>query len=285
MSSLHSFNSLANYSPPLNKKARLSFQPHPPIKVHEGIANTTTALSGSDNTASHQSTESRANMERYPLTRVTSLEERVDELCKARQPHCVKTEMPTSSDHPEDLVVEGKISSQSDMICIQGYKVKQSVAPILESIFKKHGDIASKCVFKPAPMRSSFLEIICEVVRRLQTNYDIDNIEEMEQQVLASEEANINVSWLRSHLETIHKRKEASKKCNLLMETKATAISVKTDAVLDLRERCAELVAAQERFEKGEKCVRVLHLVEKNLNDSILEAKGNIDSWARQPVL
>ncbi|XP_076941376.1 MATH domain and coiled-coil domain-containing protein At3g58270-like [Bidens hawaiensis] len=171
------------------------------------------------------------------------------------------------------------------MICVQGYKVKQSLAPILESILKKHGDIAAKCVFKPASMRSSFLEIICEVVSTLQTNDDIDNVEEMEHQVLAAEAANINVSWLRAHLETLHKRKEASEKCNLLMETKATAISVKTAAVLDLRERCMELVAAQERFEKAEKCVRVLHLVEKNLNDSILEAKGNIDSWARQPVL
>ncbi|XP_022031930.1 uncharacterized protein LOC110932990 [Helianthus annuus] len=90
----------------------------------------------------------------------------------------------------------GKVSSQTDIICVQGYNVKKSVASILESIFNKHGDIAAECVFKPVSMRSSFLEIVCEVVGRIQTNNDIDNIEEIEQQVLATEAANINVSWL-----------------------------------------------------------------------------------------
>ncbi|KAJ0794952.1 putative phospholipase [Helianthus annuus] len=214
----------------------------------DDIARTHT-MASSNNTTSHQSTE---------WTRLTSLDTHVD---------------------------TGKVSSQTDIICVQGYNVKKIVAPILESIFNKHGDIADGCVFKPVSMRSSYFKIVCEVVGRIQTNNDIDNIEEIEQQLLATEAANINVSWLRTHLDVIRKRKEASTKCGLLMEMKVNTVLVKKAAQMDLRERCVELMAAQERFEEVGRFVRVFHLVENNLNDSILESKGNIDSLASQPVL
>ncbi|XP_022033882.1 uncharacterized protein LOC110935838 [Helianthus annuus] len=292
-------SSANDYSPPSKKKARLTFQPRSSDKARDQLADdiattatTTTTLPSSDDTATYRTMDMEKEKEMMEIklqkllvmTRLTSLEERYDELCKARQ-RCVETEMPTLSNHVEDRVVTGKVSSQSDIICVQGYNVKQSVAPILESIFKKHGDIAAECVFKPASMRSSFLENVCEVVSRIQTNDGIDSIEEIEQQVLATEAANINVSWLRAHLDVIRKRKEASTKCSLLMETKVNTVLVKKAAQMDLRERCVELMSAQERFEEAERCVRVLHLVENNLNDSILESKGNIDSLTSQPVL
>ncbi|KAJ0579582.1 putative phospholipase [Helianthus annuus] len=276
------FDSYANDSSPLLKKARLSPPPQPSVMVPDQLAEDIADpadMPSSDNTTGHQSTGSRTNMEKTTdklqkplvLTHRTSLEERVDELLKAKRPLCLKTEMPTTSDlfgpfdHVEDRVVVGKVSSESDIICVQGYNVKQSVAPILESIFKKHGDIAADCLFKPASMRSSFLEIVCEAVSRIQTN---DDIEEIEQQVVVAEAANINVSWLRVHLDTIRARR----KCSLLMETKANTSLVKRAALMDLRESCVELMAAQERFEKAERCVRVLNLVENNINDNILES-------------
>ncbi|KAJ0794967.1 putative phospholipase [Helianthus annuus] len=260
------FDNYANDFSPLLKNPRLSSPPQPSVMVRDQLAEDI-----ADPTTGHQSTGSRTNMER------------VDELLKARRPHSQKTEMPTTSDlfGPSDhaeTINEGKVSCQSDMICVQGYNVKQSVAPILESIFKKHGDIAADCLFKPASMRSSFLEIVCEAVSRIQTNDRIHKIEEIEQQVLVAEAANINVSWLRVHLDTIR----ANRKCCLLMEMKANTSLVKKAALMDLRESCVELMAAQERFEKAEKCVRVLNLVENNLNDNILESKGGIYSWARQ---
>ncbi|XP_071699622.1 uncharacterized protein [Rutidosis leptorrhynchoides] len=73
------------------------------------------------------------------------------------------------------------------MIRVQGYKIKKSNAPILEAIFKKHGDIASNCVVKTASVRESILEVICEVVIRIQTNdfaTIISNMEEIEMKVL-----------------------------------------------------------------------------------------------------
>ncbi|MFS8029682.1 putative cucumisin [Helianthus anomalus] len=111
-----------------------------PDQLAEDVADPTT-MPSSNNTTGHQSTGSRTNMEKtmdtlqkpLVMTRLTSLEERVDELLKARQPLCLKAEIPTTSDlfgpfdHVEDRVVVGKVSSESDIICVQGYNIKQSV--------------------------------------------------------------------------------------------------------------------------------------------------------------
>jgi hypothetical protein len=153
--------------------------------------------------------------------------------------------------------------------------VKRSMATILETIFKKHGDIAANCIFKTSSARTYFLEVVCEVVGRIQTNDFIEKMEEIECQVSDAEAANINVSWIRAHFEAIRKRKETSENHSLLMEMKSNTISVKRAARMDLRERRAELVAAQQRFKNAERCVRVLQLVENKLNDSILESKAS----------
>ncbi|KAK1436778.1 hypothetical protein QVD17_02560 [Tagetes erecta] len=281
------FIDFANDSSPPLKKARISSQPQSSVKVHEQMGNdiaiTADTMPSYDSTTSHQTMERMANIEKQMLE--------IKDLWKTRRSHCVKKDVSTAtnlvvlSDDEEDHVEEKKVSSKSDMICVQGYTVKQSVAPILESIFKKHGDIAAECVFKPTHMRSSFLETVCDVVSQIQTNDDIEEMEAIEQQLLATEAANINVSWLRTHLETIRKMKEEGRKCNSLMEVKTNTGLVKVAAQMDLRARCVELVAAQERVEEAKRRVRVLHLVEKNLNDNIFDCQAKIESWAGQQVL
>ncbi|MFS7911830.1 putative sister chromatid cohesion protein Pds5 [Helianthus anomalus] len=95
----------------------------------------------------------------------------------------------------------------TDTVRVHGYNVKQSVAPILEAIINKHGDIAAKCVFKAASVRASLLELVCDIVKQLEPKIDgvIDKMEEIENQVSSVEKANINVSWLQAHLEAINK--------------------------------------------------------------------------------
>nr|XP_043636489.1 uncharacterized protein LOC122607554 isoform X3 [Erigeron canadensis] len=172
-------------------------------------------------------------------------------------------------------------SPQFGSICVQGYNVKRSVAPILEAIFKKHGDIAAKCQFKTASVRSNFLEVVCEVVTKIEADDVIEKLEELEGQVSDAEAANINVSWLRSHLEALHKRKGAMK----LMEMNANTILVQSAAMMDLKEISEELMTVQERFEKAERCVRVLHLVRKNIENTISERKAETDSWVKRRIL
>ena len=179
-------------------------------------------------------------------------------------------------------------SPQTDIICVEGYKVKNINAPILEAIFKKHGDIAAECVFKTPCVRESFLEVICEVVKRIETNdvrTIISKLEEIDCQVSEAKAANVNVSWLQPHLEAIQKKHKAEKKSSLLMEMKVNTILVKRAAQTDLIERSLELAAAQKRFENAERCVNVLDLLENKLNDNILESNTEKDSWVKQPIV
>ncbi|KAF5763719.1 putative cucumisin [Helianthus annuus] len=116
------FDDYAYDSSPLLKKARLPSPSQPSVMVPDQLAKDVadpTTMPSSDNTTGHQSTGSRTNMEKtmdtlqkpLVMTRLTSLEERVDELLKARRPLCLKAEIPTTSDlfgpfdHVEDRVV------------------------------------------------------------------------------------------------------------------------------------------------------------------------------------
>ncbi|GKC88935.1 phospholipase-like protein, partial [Tanacetum coccineum] len=189
------------------------------------------------------------------------------------------------------LVVELPVivsSPQSGVTCVQGYTVKNINAPILKSIFKKHGDIAATCVFKTSSARESILDAVCEVVRKIQTNdvtAIISDMDEIKSQVSGAEAIKMNVAWLRAHLEAIHKRAEAKKSCSLLMKMNANTCLVTRAAEMDLKEILSVLTTVQERFEKAKRCVEVLNLVKKKLNDNFLESKAEKDSWVEQPML
>ncbi|GJX70718.1 phospholipase-like protein [Tanacetum coccineum] len=87
----------------------------------------------------------------------------------------------------------------------------------LEAIIKKHGDIAETCVFLDATLRTSLLDVVCEIVGRIETNI-ISQMEEIESQLSAAEAAKINVSWLRASLNAINKRNETGKKVTSVRE-------------------------------------------------------------------
>nr|GEV23097.1 phospholipase-like protein [Tanacetum cinerariifolium] len=187
------------------------------------------------------------------------------------------------------VAVPGKVSSsQSDIICVQGYKVKNFNAPILRAIFRSHGDIAANCVFTYAAVRTSLLEAVCEIAGQIKSN-DVTNIisemEEIESEVSAAEASKINVSWLQAHLETIRKRNEAQKKVNLLMEMKTSTILAKKAASTDLKDKYDNLVAAMNQYKEAKRCVKVLDLVEKKLSNDILESKAEKELLVGRPIL
>nr|XP_043636117.1 uncharacterized protein LOC122607246 [Erigeron canadensis] len=189
--------------------------------------------------------------------------------------------MPLMSDCMKQEVPENVSSSQCSVICVQGYNVKLSLAPILEALLLKHGDIAANCTFKTTYVRASLLEVVCNVVRRIQTadvTTIISQMEDIENQVSDAEAANINVSWLRTHLDAIHKKEKVMKKSTSFMDTKAKTIIVKKVAQRDIKDIRAEL-------EMAEKFVKALDVLEKNLNDSILESKTEENLWAGQQIL
>ncbi|GJW05862.1 hypothetical protein Tco_1568285 [Tanacetum coccineum] len=76
---------------------------------------------------------------------------------------------------------------------VQGYEVKQSVAAILKSIFKKHGDIASERVFKTVSIRESILEM-------KSSKQTVNTISTMEAEFVALDKAAKEAERLRSFL-------------------------------------------------------------------------------------
>nr|GEX20582.1 phospholipase-like protein [Tanacetum cinerariifolium] len=153
--------------------------------------------------------------------------------------------------------------------------------------FVQH-DTCPRLQIKTASVRESILEVVCEVVKRIQTNdvaTIVSDMEEIEMQVLDAEATNMKVAWLRAHLEAIQKRNATQTKSTLIVKTKANTTLVKRAAKLDLEERRTEIVTAQERFDKAEKCVKVLDLVEMKLNDNFVESQAEKDLWPEQAIL
>ncbi|XP_076904823.1 uncharacterized protein LOC143560399 [Bidens hawaiensis] len=154
------------------------------------------------------------------------------------------------------------------MVCVQGYTVKQSSATILEAILKKHGDIAANCVLKTDSMRSSILETLCELVKQIKANDVPEKLQEIEKRVSDAKAINIDVSWLEAHLEIVQKRKEYTEMYSLLVKKKADHLLDKKAAQINLRNRRAELAAAEERSKEAKRRVELLQLVAKNLTDN-----------------
>ncbi|KAM0001916.1 putative sister chromatid cohesion protein Pds5 [Helianthus debilis subsp. tardiflorus] len=169
-------------------------------------------------------------------------------------------------------------SSQGGTVCVQGYQVKESNADILEAVFRKHGDITADCIFETRFMRSSILEAVCEVVRRIQTNEVVEKMEDTERLVSDAEAVHVDVAWLRPHLEAIRKKTECLERSNKLRETRKHALLVEAGVRKDLIETSAEVVAALERVGQTERLVNVLTVFEKNLDEKLLECKAELDS-------
>ncbi|PWA76334.1 phospholipase-like protein [Artemisia annua] len=132
----------------------------------------------------------------------------------------------------------------------------QSVAEVNGKRKRNNEQVLPFSSVKTASVRESILEVVCEVVKRIQTNdvaTIISDMEEIEMQVLDAEATNMKVAWLRAHLEAIHKRNAAQKTSTSIVKMKANTTLVKRAAKMDMEERWIELLTAQEQFEKAEK--------------------------------
>ncbi|KAK2965133.1 hypothetical protein RJ640_005296 [Escallonia rubra] len=181
------------------------------------------------------------------------------------------------------------LSSQLAIACSQkvevnGYKVNASSAAVLAAIFEKHGDIAANCLHKSPSVKAFFLEVVCDVVQRLQCKgnaVDIPTLQEIENGVSDAEAANLEVSWLREHLGSIHELAKAGQRSSSLKEVKAKTLLASKAATRDLRQRQVELEAAQEHVEKARRCVEALELVTRKINNDILESETKENSLTR----
>ncbi|KAL8117414.1 sister chromatid cohesion protein PDS5 homolog D-like isoform X2 [Apium graveolens] len=181
---------------------------------------------------------------------------------------------------------QGNKSSANDQVVeasnipvdVGGYRVKAANAPILRSILAKYGDIAAHCMFTSAAVRASMLEVICDIVKRLQSNNVEDNmlqLEAMENEVRDAEAAKIEVSWLQQCMKQFREA-EVWRSPSQLKEMNAKLMLVSRAAERDL-------AAAQKWAQESENCVRALAVVGKKFSDDLSFHEAEACQW-RNPL-
>lgn len=163
--------------------------------------------------------------------------------------------------------------------------MKASAAPTLEAIFEKYGDITAHCIFTSPSVIASLLQVVCNIVQRLQ-HHDVEAIlselKIITSEVTDVEASKINISWLKEHLAQLHKIVPFKEKSIELKKTKAR-IGMVSRAVSDvLKERQAELLLAEQRYKEAEKRVEAVNLVGRKIEDDSLESELEEYFWRRR---
>ncbi|KAL6497112.1 hypothetical protein OROGR_029041 [Orobanche gracilis] len=177
------------------------------------------------------------------------------------------------------------IPGKDDLVNINGYKVKNFTAPILEGVFAKYGDIMANCACKSTSLRASLLEVVSNIVQRLK-HHDIEailsNMEDIEDELSDLEASRIDVSWLHEHLARLREISGFKEKSLQHRETKVKSRLVIKATAKEMKQRHAELVLAQERFREAEKRVDAMRLVIRKIDDDIMESESEEYFWKRR---
>ncbi|OMO84645.1 ATPase, AAA-type, core [Corchorus olitorius] len=104
------------------------------------------------------------------------------------------------------------------------YTVKAELAPILRGVLLKHGDILANCLLNSLQCRSSFLEIVCGIIQKLQVA-KLEDLTEVElQSMVASvcdlESVKLELDWLHKRLDEVIEAVELVKHSSKLNEDK-----------------------------------------------------------------
>ncbi|KAJ9178934.1 hypothetical protein P3X46_010778 [Hevea brasiliensis] len=167
---------------------------------------------------------------------------------------------------------------------VQGYEVKASVAPVLTAIFAKYGDIAANCQYKSPSVRACLLEIVSDVVRRLQSTdipLTVSEIKVLQNEMKDLEATKLKLSWLTQPLEKISEVERIAGMRSMLKSVKASSMLVIKAATKELEDALMELVALQKRMGEAEKRINAMKLVVQKVDNAIKEAEDQERHWLR----
>lgn len=110
-------------------------------------------------------------------------------------------------------------------VVVNGYRVKEEAAPVLQKIFLKYGDIAKNSSFSSVNISSSLLELVCDIYKKLEETDNFRSINPKELQSMLDEvrdleSANLDVGWLSQRLNDISQAKQLVKDSRKLKEAK-----------------------------------------------------------------
>ncbi|KAK9270321.1 hypothetical protein L1049_025899 [Liquidambar formosana] len=136
------------------------------------------------------------------------------------------------------------------------YFVKSRLAPILQAVIDKHGDIAQDCIFEMNSMRSCVLERICEVIQELQgipfRHLKGHHLASLYSIVQYAEPEKMKVEWLRCRHNEL---KEAARSIHQYESTKkalSSSIEVANSLKRTLDLKKADMMKLQSEFQSLE---------------------------------
>ncbi|XP_059670815.1 uncharacterized protein LOC132316339 [Cornus florida] len=201
--------------------------------------------------------------------------------CNQREEHLGQTfslnltEMAEMLDDDSFDLHEVGTSLDLALVTVNGYRVKPEWASLLNTIFLRHGDIAKDCSLVGIRSRSSLLEIICEIIQKLQDTEFIHitpvELKSMIDHVCDMETVKLEVRWLHQRLDDIFEAMRQFKGYSSLKKAQRRTTKVIEKKEEEIKSFNMEFLATQEE---------ILALQQKSLTlkEKVLSAEDELTS-------
>ncbi|XP_059303267.1 uncharacterized protein LOC132055453 isoform X1 [Lycium ferocissimum] len=187
-------------------------------------------------------------------------------------------------------------SRPGDLSVINGYRVKQEAAPILEKIFQKHGDIARHSSFT-STICSSLLEFVCDIYKKLEETNFLSLTPKEIQSMLAEvrdlkSAAKIDVGWLSQRLNNISQANQLVHDSCKLKEAKTRNLVVMETNKKEQDELKKELAACiatcrvlQEKISKKEDEFGIARSENEKIMQQFEDSKAKVKGFLKKPLV
>lgn len=189
----------------------------------------------------------------------------------------------------EDSEEETESLASEPRVPVGNYRVRESYAPILRSIFDKYGDIGASFQLESAVMRTYYVECVCFVVQELQstsiTEFSKSRVKELMAILKDVESARLQVAWLRSMLNEVAEYIELINQHQAVEMAKANSDSeiefLREELESELKtlaQKEREVAAIKTRVAENQDRLRELELTSCELDKSLSSIKSKVDS-------
>ncbi|XP_059623569.1 uncharacterized protein LOC132266652 isoform X2 [Cornus florida] len=176
------------------------------------------------------------------------------------------------------------------LVTVNGYRVKPEWASLLRAIFLRYGDIAKDCCFvSTIRSRSFLLEIICEIIQKLQdtefVHFTPADLNSMLDQVCDLETAKLEVGWLRQRLDDISEAMRLFRGYSNLKEAQRSRIQAIEKKKEELKSFKGQILALQERVVLAEDELTPMKAEAEKIDETITESKAKVKCFYQQSLV
>ncbi|KAK9285949.1 hypothetical protein L1049_025151 [Liquidambar formosana] len=175
------------------------------------------------------------------------------------------------------------------LVTVNGYRVKEEVAPALRSIFLKHGDIAANCSFQTMQPRSSILEIVCGIILKLQESEftQITPVELNTMRAIVSdlEGVRLDVRWLCQRLDDIIEAKQLVKHSSTMKKAKGRNKQVIEETEKELKKLEVDMEDLVKKISLTNEKLDAMKAEAVVLNETTSDAKTKVGRFYRRSLV